>query len=422
MIVGLQNDYKNKFATISALLALAVAIPFFSNVYLFRLTFSDAYFRFIGDNLSALPPQFYLLTLVIILLPFVEKISRNNVLKERLVSMKYLSTFNILLTVIILSLALHYSYDKRVSQMVTIASHANQENWENVLEIANEYDGTNYLVSYYANVALLNSGEIEHKLFDYNQSLGAEGLFFTWDRSRKKSEHGGRLYYDLGFINEAHHWAFESMVSNGENASQLQMLALTNLVNERTKAAKKYLSILKKTLFYADWSKEYLSLINSSETLNDNGIIVAKRSQVPKGDFFMNLNDLVPDLVQMLKSNPDNEAACKYLLTYYLLSNQIDLFAETLVEFKNHFKKLSPLYQQALFVHLLAHPTEKEKFNVFEISNNTELLFKAYVKGMQTYKPRRGNIPQEFSEKFGTTFWYYLHFVSPHGNKVISKR
>lgn len=305
--------------------------------------------------------------------------------------------------------------------MIYTAHEAKLGNWEEVLSISHNYEGSNFLMSYYTNLALLHTGQMSTNLFDYNQELGAKGLFFAWDRSRKKSEHGGQLYFDLGFINEAHHWAFESLISNGENADQLKMLAITNLINNKTESAAKYLRKLEISLFYSDWAKQQLLLTENPEQWSNNSFIQEKRKQLPHTDFFMNLNNLAPDLVQILQSNPDNKAAYQYLQSYYLLSNQVDLFAECLKEFQEPNSPIPSIYQQALIIYLSAHPDKQEIFKEFKIDQGTQQKFSEYAKAMQLYRPHRGNISEKFNTEFGSTYWYYLHFVSPHGNKVITK-
>lgn len=324
-----------------------------------------------------------------------------------------------LLTFLTLGVALYWGFNQRVAQMVYITHEVRKQNWEEVLKISDSYAGSNSLIAYYTHIALLHTGKLGTHLFSFDQSLGANGLYFTWERSRKRSEHGGELYFHLGLINEAHHWAFESLVSNGENAPQLKMLALTNLINGKKKSAAKYLGVLEKSLFYAAWAKQYAHFIGDESACKQDAFIQKKRAQMPQEDFFMNLRNLEPDLRQLLRSNPKNTFACEYLLTFYLLSNQIDRFAFTLNEF--YLDKAIPiLYQQALLIYLSAHPGEKEKFDKYQIEQKAIDSFHAYAQALQTHRPERGNISADFNKQFGKTYWYYIHFVSPHGSKVIN--
>ncbi|MDX8340699.1 DUF6057 family protein [Draconibacterium sp. IB214405] len=412
---------KSKKIFLPLFIVLALYVPTFAGQNIFHIHFNVSYFRLLGDSLNEMPPIFFALVGFFILVPIGTWLLQS---KSNLLSEKMEKPFVILGAIFMLTLTvaiLYRSYDKKVNQMICTAHEARANNWEQVLKISADYDGSNYLMAYYTNLALLKSGKMENNLFEFNQELGTNGLFFTWDRSRKKSEHGGLLYYELGFINEAHHWAFESLISNGENAPQLKMLALTNLINGKRESAAKYLLKLDQSLFYSNWVEQYMPLCEDSTLWAKSEFIREKRAQMPDADFFMNLNNLAPDLVQLLKSNPQNEAAFRFMLSFYLLSNQVDLFAETLKEFHPANQAISSMYQQALLIFLSAHPDKAEEYKDFNIDLATKQKFSAYANAMRSQQPRRGNIPEKFRNEFQSTYWYYLHFVSPHGNKVITK-
>jgi len=397
---------------------LSLLTPFIIGVNYFHLILSDSYFRLIGDEPFKNPVIFISFLLSIFLLPIavLKTYERVKFIYEK----RYIHIVIYTCLVLFAVFVLFRNYDKRVSQMIHMAEYANNEKWDDVLQISKEYKGNNYLVSYYTNVALLMSDKIDKDLLKHNQSSGARGLFFTWDRSRKKSEHGGLLYYHLGFINEAHHWAFESLISNGVNSRQLKMLALTNLINGRFKTSDKYLNKLRKSLFYSDWANDYSKLNTDSVLWSKTELIRDKRAQIPKQDFFMNLKNLAPDLEQMVKYNPDNRAALSYLLSYYLLSNQVNKFSIMLQKYNDN-GEVSKLYQEALLIYIIAHPKKKTDFKDLVVSAEVYEEFKNYAADMRKYRPRRGKIDKKFTQEYGDTYWYYLHFVSPHGNKVITK-
>lgn len=415
------NKRSLKYILLSSIIVtvlFALISPYIIGVNYFYVILSDSYFRLIGDEPFKNPVIFISFLLSIFLLPIavLKTYERVKFIYEK----RYIHIVIYTCLVLFAVFVLFRNYDKRVSQMIHMAEYANNEKWDDVLQISKEYKGNNYLVSYYTNVALLMSDKIDKDLLKHNQSAGARGLFFTWDRSRKKSEHGGLLYYHLGFINEAHHWAFESLISNGVNSRQLKMLALTNLVNGRFKTSDKYLNKLSKSLFYSDWANDYRELVSDSILWSKKEFIRDIRANMPKQDFFMNLKNLAPDLEQMVKYNPDNRAALSYLLSYYLLSNQVNKFSIMLQKYNDN-GEVSKLYQEALLIYLIAHPKKKTDFKDFVVSAEVYEEFKNYAADMRKYRPRRGKIDKKFTQEYGDTYWYYLHFVSPHGNKVITK-
>lgn len=66
------------------------------------------------------------------------------------------------------------------------------------------------------------------------------------------SEYGHILYEELGYINEAQRWEFESMVVWGETAPHLINLAQYNIVNHRPLVAQRFINKLKQSLFYRE--------------------------------------------------------------------------------------------------------------------------------------------------------------------------
>ena len=95
------------------------------------------------------------------------------------------------------------------------------------------------------------------------------------------------------------------------------------------------------------------------------------------------------------------------------------MFAGTLKRFAKKDWIVSAVHQQALLIYLSANPEDSEAFDRFVIEHPSKSLFTEYANAMRTLRPQRGNIPANFKSDFGGTYWYYLHFVSPYGNKVV---
>ena len=81
-------------------------------------------------------------------------------------------------------------------------------------------------------------------------NMGVKALYFPWNSDSRESEYGHFLYEDLGYINEAQRWEFEAMVVWGETAPHLLNLARYNVVNKRPEVARRFINLLKQSLFY----------------------------------------------------------------------------------------------------------------------------------------------------------------------------
>ena len=108
--------------------------------------------------------------------------------------------------------------------------------------------------------------------------------------------------------------------------------------------------------------------------------------------------------------------AFEYLMSDLLLSNQLVRFAENMKRIRAFsYPELPRIYEEALYIYRLG--VNEETFNKtgFRISPTTEERFKAY------YSLYQKKDMQELRKQFGNTYWYYLNFLSPYGNKVINK-
>lgn len=78
---------------------------------------------------------------------------------------------------------------------------------------------------------------------------------------------GRLIYYHYGVINECHRMCMEEGVEYGWNAELLQYMARTALFCNEAQVARKYLNLLRQTLYYGDWADHMESLINNPDLL-----------------------------------------------------------------------------------------------------------------------------------------------------------
>ena len=97
---------------------------------------------------------------------------------------------------------------------------------------------------------------------------------------------GAYFYYTTGMINEAQRWAFENMVMKGIAPEDLRMLIKTEIVNGNYKMASKYISILKKTLFYRNEATVFEKLLSNEKLIESHPELGIKRKERIEHDFF----------------------------------------------------------------------------------------------------------------------------------------
>ena len=74
---------------------------------------------------------------------------------------------------------------------------------------------------------------------------------------------------------------------------------------------------------------------------------------------------------------------------------------------------MPPAYKEALYIYKLGVDGETFSNSRFNVSENTEKRFQRYY---NLYKNRQ---MQRLKAEFGNTYWYYLNFISPYGDKII---
>lgn len=305
-----------------------------------------------------------------------------------------------------------FSYNMRERLIIEAEIHLKAGRWEQVMDCCRRYRGQNQLIIYFNNMALYHTGKMPDNLFDYPQTMGVQSLYLPWKSDSRQTEYGHYIYEQLGYINEAHRWAFEAMTVFGETAPNLINLIRYNIVNQRPKVAIRFIRKLKHSLFYRGQAEEFEKHLFSGEVPGLKALPYDKEEKVR----FANILNIGPELSYLCDKDSTNRMAFEYLMSDLLLSNQLVRFAENLKKIRSFsYPALPRIYEEALYTYRLGVDEETFKKLGFNISPVTEERFKAYYalyqrKDMQTLK-----------KQFGNTYWYYLNFISPYGNKVINK-
>ena len=156
------------------------------------------------------------------------------------------------------------------------------------------------------------------------------------------------LYYDLGYLNMALHHLTEAVEFYGERPPLLRRLALVNLALGNVSTAKVYLGTLARAPFQGEWANDYLQRLQLDPNLTtDEEVARLRRSMVRTDSVVV----LTPDeeLSMLLGANPQNRMAFEYLMTYYLLTKNLNGFVKNVSRI-NDFSNLSvpPMWDEAL--------------------------------------------------------------------------
>lgn len=305
------------------------------------------------------------------------------------------------------------NYNMKERLLLEAEDHLKKKEWEKVLHCADKFRGNNQLMEYFRNMALFHIGRMPYDLLKYPQTKGVASLYLPWTGEPERSRYGHYIYEQLGYINEAHRWAFEAMVVYGETAPIITNLVRYNIAIQRYGVAHRFINVLKQSLFYKRDTEIYEKMIREKQSPFPNALSYNPEEKVR----FANILNIGPELSYLCDRDSSNQMAFEYLMSDLLLSNQITRFAENLGRIRTFpYASLPRLYEEALYTYKLG--VDKETYDKlgFTISEETEYRFRTY------YTLYRKKEIKKLKEQFGDTFWYYLHFLSPYGNKIIDKQ
>ena len=367
-----------------------------------------------------------IVVIIVTLLSILSAYGMRNLKKKR-------SLIIVSLAIIVYSGVGFYFFTKKFNageKYMTLAKKtAGEKKWSETIEITERYLASgrkNLLMLYYRNIALFHTGRLGDDMLNMPQTFGHPSLCFHWRGNSRDTEYGHDAYNELKHWNAAQRWAFEAMVVWGETAPCLINLAKCNIMIERKAVAQKYINILKQSVFYrktANVLEKELSLLSDDEyTSNDSKVdspgnnIYSAVEDSRKRDVsatFSGKDDILWDLEMLCDQNPDNKMAIEYFMNALLLNNYIIDFAQNLYRIKNFdYKKMPRIYDEALCICKMMEYEEFEKLGV-EVMPETEARFQRYF---ELYKQgNRVGLKREFE----SSYWYYIHFVSPKGNQLF---
>ncbi len=145
----------------------------------------------------------------------------------------------------------------------------------------------------------------------------------------------------------------ESLEGLGERPIILKRLALINMAKANYDSARIYLGALSKTLFYDDWANNYLERLKSDPDLSQDKQIQRLRSVCMEKDYDFTALNIETMLLHLLEKNRKNRMAFEYLMSWYLLTGQLEKFVQNLDRLDDFgFSQFPRLYEDAMLVYV----------------------------------------------------------------------
>ncbi len=317
--------------------------------------------------------------------------------------------------VIFLIITLRFSGNKNEKALIQLNYYAEREDWEAVFRAGEILSPENRLVMFQLNRALYHTERLTEDLFSYKQLWGQDGLILTRYYNSKILEQISDYYFDLGFIKESLHWAYEALTKYELNPAVLKRIALSNIILGEYKIAAKFLAILSKSVIHRKWAHKYISYLDNHDLIEADPVILEKRDLMPKSDHYSNSEEPEFDLYSLLQENPKNKMAFEYFIASCLLRHDIGNVIKNLHYLLDlNYAAIPKNIEEAILVYILFQNGQNIHLEPYYISNTTAQRFNRYNDIL--YNKHKNDLKaakKDLALHFRDTYWYYLHYVSP---------
>ncbi len=399
---------------------LALILPYIASVYVFVVSMKNGYFHLLPFSLAYKPVitpylLYLFLPAIILMMKFSEIFESKQTKKSEKKS--YLSFLTIkqpklkffvqtLITFFMTCGFVFLSFDRDKKTIIQVDYYAQNEMWQQVLQLAEKSKTEHWLISFHTNRALYQTGQFLDNMFSYSQIFGIDGLLLSNEAVLYFPLQNSKLFFELGYINEAEHWAHEALSLRGETAQNFQQLALVNTLKGKKKIAYNCLAKLNQTLFFEDWIEECKGyLYNPRSIVNDRKLrrILSMRS---RQDILAYPGIAQPDLRSILKSSRRNKMAFEYLVASSLLKIDFKSLVNNMKLLKYlKYDKIPQHYEEAL---LLFQTKNKLDLKELDISQNTLNRFKGFSQLLTRFQGNTKLTFEELKKNFGNTYWFYV--------------
>jgi hypothetical protein len=300
-------------------------------------------------------------------------------------------------------------HDKNYIDEMRMVRIACDDNWKEVLSMAEANDKPTSTMMFLKNIALMNEGG----LLDRSFKLGNDAAdIYNPDKLHVTllDIASPLVYYNYGMLNEAIRLSFENAIQAGFSPFYLKMLARCALAVGDEKLVERYTTILHHIPFYGDWQPapvtekikelqkcypDELTGVENSDSYLVNGISLWYES--------------------------DSKVASEQALLYAMLRCDSRRFWASLRNYvRLHLNEQFPVHAQEAYI-LYMDKAPEEKRMMVPVEQSVYDRYKQFWTTLEE-KAKPGmtldQAGEELREEFGDTYWWYNIF----GRKPINIR
>lgn len=309
------------------------------------------------------------------------------------------------------TLLLMFSNKNYIDEM-RMVRYACDDNWQEVLHMAEENKKPTTTMIFLKNVALMNKGGLLDRSFKIGNIshpiYNPDSLHVTLLDIASPL-----VYYNYGMVNEAIRLNFEMAIQAGFSPFYLKMLARCALAAGDKELLERYTTLLQHLPLYGNWfpapvTEKVKSLQNAySDELTG----------VENSDSY-----IVNSISFWYES--DSKVASEQALFYAMISCHSNRFWASLHNYVQlHMDEEFPVHAQEAYILFMDKAPEKKRM-MLPVEESVYNRYKQFWSDLEELaKPGKtyGKIAEEMCEKWGDTYWYYNLFGRQYLNSAVRK-
>jgi hypothetical protein len=377
--------------SVACVMVSALWLPF----PLLRLFLGLSYYRYI----ETVPYLLVGIVCLVLVLSFVGKWLKA---PEKVAPKHVVTAFCLALSVLLVMTFVPSHYDRKKYDLIEYDYLVRAGKWNDILKKSTARQPDLPMSVCATNLALAMNGRLGDEAFQYYQR-GVSGLLPPFERNFASLQLTGEAYFQLGLIKTAQRFAFEAMeaIPNyNKSARAVKRLVETNLLNGQYAVARKYLGMLKKTLFYRRWAQRMEKLLYNEQALLQHPFYGKLKSWQLGEDFLFSESEIDKICGNLFVHNPQNTLAMQYLLLCPLLEGDLDRFVGYLQVVQGKTQYNSRYCQEALAYAFMSKGLQPPQGLVSPVVAAQLQNF------VQTYQTSGKGSPQ--LKQFSHTLWHYL--------------
>jgi hypothetical protein len=325
------------------------------------------------------------------------------------------------LPVVLMAAGLYLTYDRMGKTLLLANDYSLHKKWEKILELSDTLPKgkSNVYFNHDLIRALYHTGRLPYDLFKFPQT--PHGLFLTHEKrvSYLTQLKLCDLYLELGQVNMAEKLASEILATKNHSPVAVEKLAWINIIKSaglpaagKNRTARIYLNALKKDLIYRATAENLLRNLDNGFAPQQKAYVNRLRSyMLEEGNPGTGKDSIEQMLTALLVRNPRNKMAFEYLMTYYLMSGQVDRIAANTQRLDAlGYQNIPLLYEEAILIYLgsRGRQIDLSKFNIRPQTIQRYRNFIQLRKDMQTQNPKA--VLNRLILEFGSSYFFYFTF------------